>query len=73
VAQLVARLVRIEKVRGSSPLSSTHTKTVTHPSGGFFVVRQRRDECDREVNSECICIDRTRWSVRDSIPEDATR
>ena len=37
MAQLVARLVRNEKVRGSNPLSSTTTKAL--PLGRAFVVR----------------------------------
>jgi hypothetical protein len=38
MAQLVARLVRNEKVRGSNPLSSTSTTTKALPSGRAFVV-----------------------------------
>lgn len=40
MAQLVARLVRIEEVRGSNPLRSTDKeKTPEHSSGVFFCLR----------------------------------
>ena len=40
MAQLVARLVRNEKVRGSNPLSSTTSVTLKLPADGrrFFVL-----------------------------------
>jgi hypothetical protein len=49
MAQLVARLVRNEKVRGSNPLSSTSTTTKALPSGRAFVVPGR-------VSSPPICL-----------------
>lgn len=59
MAQLVARLVRNEKVRGSNPLSSTEGTLILIQSGRPFVC----PKSERKARSERICFRLVCWAV----------